>query len=76
MHPALAGVALGPLCGGSLVDHTLLHDRAVHGEAVGGWFGGVARGGGGDEGFEDGILFCWWLAVVVLVWEGGMRDLR
>lgn len=64
MHPALAGVALGALCGSGLVDHALLHDRAVHGEAVGGGFGGVAGRGCGDEGFEDGVL-------VDLVGSGG-----
>lgn len=56
MHPALSGVVLGSLCGGGLVDHALLHNRAVHGEAVGSGFGGVAGGGCGDEGFEDGVL--------------------
>lgn len=56
MHPALAGVALGSLCRGGLVDHALLHDRAVHGEAVGGGLGGVAGGSCGDEGLEDGVL--------------------
>lgn len=56
MHPALAGVALRALGRGRLVDHALLHDRAVHREAVRGRFLGVRGGGGGDEGFQDGIL--------------------
>lgn len=58
MHPALAGIALRSLCGGGPVDHALLHDGAVHGEAVGCRLGGVAGSGCRDEGFEDGVLCC------------------
>ena len=56
MHTALAGVAGGTLCSGGLVDQTLLHDGAVHGEPV--WRGcrGSRRGGSADESFEDGVL--------------------
>lgn len=68
MHPALSGIALRALCRGALVDHALLHDRAVHGEAVGCWLGGIFGGGGGDEGFQDGVLgcvgFCSWLGCI------------
>lgn len=56
MHPALSGVAVRAVHRGGLVDQTLLHDRAVHGEAVGGGLGGVGGGGCGYEGFEDGVL--------------------
>lgn len=56
MHPALSGVALCALCGGTLIDHALLHDCAVHGEAVRGRLGGVRWGGCGDEGFQDSVL--------------------
>lgn len=56
MHPALAGVGLCAVGGGGLVDHSLLHDCAVHGEAVRGGSLGVGGGGGSDEGFQDGAL--------------------
>lgn len=56
MHAPLAGIILCALCCGSLVDHALLDDCAVHGEAVGGWLGGVGGGGCGDEGFQDCAL--------------------
>lgn len=73
MHPPLSGVALLALCCGALVDHALLHDRAVHGEAVGCRLGGIFGGGCGDEGFQDGVLgcvgFCSWLW-----WIGGGGD--
>lgn len=61
MHPALAGVGLCAVCCGGLVDEALLHDCAVHGEAVRGWGLGLGVGGGGcgDEGFQDGVLGCW-----------------
>lgn len=36
VHPTLSGVAVLAVRGGGLVDDTLLHDGAVHGEAVGG----------------------------------------
>lgn len=59
MHPALSGVALFALRSGALVDHALLHDCAVDGEAVGGRLGGVRGGSCGNEGFQDGVLgFC------------------
>lgn len=36
MQPTLARIPSLPIGGGGLVDETLLHDGAVHGEAVGG----------------------------------------
>jgi hypothetical protein len=65
VHAALAGVGLCAVRGGGPVDEALLHDCAVHGEAVGGWgLGlGVGGGGGGDEGFQDGVLR-WWLVLL------------
>lgn len=56
MHTALASVAECALGGGGLIDDTLLHDGAVHGEAVRRGLGGFG-GGGGDQSFEDGVLF-------------------
>lgn len=56
MHPTFAGVGLCAVRRGGLVDHSLLHDCAVHGEAVGGGSLGVGGGGGSDEGFQDGAL--------------------
>jgi hypothetical protein len=73
VHTALAGVALRAVCGGGLVDDALLHDGAVHGEAVGGGFGGFAGGGGGDEGLEDAVLGV--EGGVSLRWEGD-KDVR
>ena len=56
MHTPLASVAECALGGSGLVDHTLLHNSAVHGEAVGRGLGGFG-GGGTDQSFEDGVLF-------------------
>lgn len=36
VHPTLPGVTVFAVRGGGLVDQTLLHDGAVHGETVGG----------------------------------------
>lgn len=74
VHPALSGVALRALGCGALVDHALLHDCAVYGEAVGGGFGGVRGGGSGDEGFQDGVLgdlvvLSWWIGVLTMICE-------
>jgi hypothetical protein len=56
VHAALSGIALCALGCGALVDHALLHDCAVYGEAVGGGLGGVRGGGSGDKAFQDGVL--------------------
>lgn len=56
MHPAFAGVGLCAVRCGGLVDHSLLHDCAVHSEAVGGGSLGISGGGGSDECFQDGAL--------------------
>jgi len=56
VHPALSSIALRALRCGALVDNSLLHDRAVHREAVRRWLGRVLWGGCGDQGFQDGIL--------------------
>lgn len=56
VHTALASVAGGTLCGGRLVDQTLLHDGAVHGEPVWGCCRGGRGGGSADECFEDSVL--------------------
>lgn len=69
MHPALAGVVLRSLCRGRLVNYTLLHDRAVHGEAVGGGLGRVRWCGGGDQGLEDGVL-----CVVLVFGSDGLAE--
>jgi hypothetical protein len=61
VHPALASVVLCALGSSGLVDHALLHDRAVHGEAVGSRGGGVGGGSSGDESLEDGVLIIMWL---------------
>jgi hypothetical protein len=63
VHAALAGVAERAIRRGGLINHALLHNGAVHGEAVGGWSRCVRGGGRGDEGFEDGVL---WIVVFVL----------
>lgn len=78
MHASLAGIILCSLCSGGLVDHALLHDCAVHGEAVGGWLGGVGGGCCGDEGFQDGALEVFRLVSVgVREGRGGEgRDIR
>lgn len=56
MHAALASVALRAVRSSGLVDDTLLHDGAVHSEAVGRGLVGLCRCGGGDEGLEDSVL--------------------
>ena len=56
MHPTLAGVAGRAVSGGGLVDEALLHDGAVHGEAVRRGSQGGGGGGGGEEGFQDSVL--------------------
>ena len=56
MHATLAGVAKRTIRRGGLVNHTLLHNGAVHSEAVGSWRRGIRGGGSGNEGFEDGVL--------------------
>lgn len=63
VHATLASVAERAIRRGGLVNHTLLHNGAVHGEAVGGWSRCVGGGGCRDEGFEDGIL---WIVAFVL----------
>lgn len=55
MHTPLASVAECALGGSGLVNHTLLHNGAVHGEAVGRGLGGFGSGGT-DQSFEDGVL--------------------
>lgn len=73
MHAALAGVAERAIRRGGLVNHTLLHNGAVHSEAVRSWSRCVGGGGRGDEGFEDGVLW-----IVAFVLDGfiiaGLRD--
>lgn len=56
VHAALADVGGGAVRRGGLVDQALLDDGAVDGEAVGRGGGRVGRRGGGDEGFENGVL--------------------
>lgn len=56
MHPALPGIALRTVRSGGLIDQSLLHDRAVHREAVRRGFGGLGGGSSGDEGFKDSVL--------------------
>lgn len=55
MHTPLASVAERAFGGSGLVNHALLHNSAVHGEAVGRGLGGFG-GGGADQSFEDGVL--------------------
>lgn len=57
MHTTLTGIAECAVCSNGWVNHALLHDCAVHGEAVGRGLGGIGGCGGGDQGLEDGVLW-------------------
>ena len=57
MHTTLTGIAECAVCSNGGVNHALLHDCAVHGEAVGRGLGGIGGCGGGDQGLEDGVLW-------------------
>lgn len=61
MHTALAGVVEVAVGCGLFVDQALLDDGAVDCEAVGRGFGsrgcGVCGCGGGDERFENRVLY-------------------
>lgn len=56
MHPALASIALCAVGGGGLINQSLLHDGAVHGETVRGRCLGVWGSGGRDKSFQNGVL--------------------
>lgn len=56
VHPALASIGLCAVGGGSLINHSLLHDGAVHGETVRGRCLGVWGSSGRDESFQNGVL--------------------
>ena len=56
VHTTLAGIAKCAICSNGRVNHALLHDCAVHGEAVRRRLGGIGGCGGGDQGLEDGVL--------------------
>lgn len=56
VHSTLTSVVLCALSGSGLVNHALLHDGAVHGEAVGSRGGRVGGSSSGDKSFEDSVL--------------------
>lgn len=64
MHTTLAGIAECAIRSNGGINHALLHDCAVHSEAVGRGLGGFGCGGG-DQGLEDSVL-CGGLLVSVL----------
>lgn len=77
MHTTLTGIAECATLGDGRVNHALLHDCAVHGEAVGRRLGGIGRCGSGDQGLKDGVLrgellvslLRGWVLVLTIIWE-------
>lgn len=65
MHTTLTGIAECAVCSNGGVNHALLHNCAVHGEAVRRGLGGIGGCGGSDQGLKDGVL-CGGLLVLVL----------
>jgi hypothetical protein len=64
VHTTLASIAKCAICSNGRVNHALLHDCAVHGEAVGRGLGGIGCGSS-NQSLEDGVL-CGELLVLAL----------
>lgn len=74
VHTTLAGITECAVCSDRLVNHALLHDRAVDGETVGRGLGGFGGGSGSNQSLKDGVL---WREIisrgVLMRGEGGYR---
>jgi len=56
VHPAFASIGLCAVGGGGLINQSLLHDGAIHGETVRSRCLGVWGSSGRDKSFQDGVL--------------------
>jgi hypothetical protein len=83
VHTTLTSIAESAIRSDGRVNHALLNDCAVHGEAVGRGLGGFGGCGGGDQGLKDGVLggrllvsvlscarvVVGWVSTLTIIWE-------